>query len=323
MVVTSPSPSRVVVVTGAAGFVGRALVARLRADRREVRAIVRESRGAPEGAIALGALEEASPAALAGAFAGADAVVHLAARAHRMDERGPDLERLHHAMTVEATSRIARAAVDAGVRRFVLACSVKVNGEATRIGRPFRPDDPPAPADAYARGKRDAEVALADASERSSMAVVVLRLPLVVGPHARGNLARLADAIVARRTLPFGAIDNRRSVIGLSNLCDAFAFALDAVPPPAGVHFVAEDEPVSTPALVRSIARALGVPVPLGYVPVPLLRLAGRLSGRSASVDRVTGSLEVDDASFRAATGWRPVRTLDDELARFAAARGR
>jgi nucleoside-diphosphate-sugar epimerase len=308
------------VVTGAAGFIGRALVERLRADRREVRAIVRESRGAPEGAVALGALEEASPAALAGAFAGADAVVHLAARAHRMGEQKRDLERIHRAMTVESTARIARAAVDAGVRRFVLASSVKVNGEASPAGHPFGPDDVPAPADAYARGKRAAEVALADAAERSSMAVIVLRLPLVVGPGARGNVARLVDAVAAGRTLPFGAIDNRRSVVGLANLCDAFVAALDAVPPPAGVHFVADDGPVSTPALVRSIARALGVPVPLAYVPVPLLALAGRLAGRRESVDRVTGTLEVDDASFRAATGWRPLRTLDEELARVAAA---
>ena len=86
---------------------------------------------------------------------------------------------------------------------------------------------------------------------------------------------------------------------------------------------MADAGPVSTPALVRSIARALGVPTPLAFVPVPLLRLAGRLTGRGDSVDRVCGSLEVDDASFRAATGWRPVRTLDEELARVAAARGR
>ena len=321
MVLAAHTPSRIVVVTGAAGFIGRALVERLRADQREVRPVVRESRGAPEGSIALGALEEASPAALAGVFGGADAVVHLASRAHRMDERGPDLERLHREMTVEATARIAHAAADAGVRRFVLASSVKVNGEATPAGRPFRPDDPPSPVDAYARGKRGAEVALANAAERSSMAVIVLRLPLVVGPGARGNLARLADAIAAHRTLPFGAIDNRRSVIGLANLCDAFVAALDATPPPAGVHFVAEDDPVSTPGLVRSIASALGVPVPLAWVPVPLLRLAGRLAGRRASVDRVAGSLEIDDASFRAATGWRPARTLDDEIARFSALR--
>lgn len=315
--------SRCVVVTGAAGFIGRALVGRLRADGREVRAVVRESRGAPEDSIALGALEEASPAALAVAFAGANAVVHLAGRAHRMDERGRDLERLHRANTVEATARIAQAAVKAGVRRFVLASSVKVNGEATLPGRPFRPDDPPAPADGYGRGKRDAETALAGAAERSSMAVIVLRLPLVIGPGARGNVERLVEAVAARRVLPFGAIDNRRSVIGLANLCDAFVAALEADPPPEGVHFVADAGPVSTPALVRSIARALGVPTPLAFVPVPLLRLAGRLTGRGDSVDRVCGSLEVDDASFRAATGWRPVRTLDEELARVAAARGR
>ena len=315
--------SGTVVVTGAGGFIGRALVERLRAAGRDVRPVVREDRGDVEGAVALGPLEGAPEEALARVLEGAAAVVHLAARAHRRDAGEAGAEAAYRAANVDATARLARAAVATRVGRFVLASSVKVNGEATRPGRPFRPEDPAAPRDAYGRSKRDAEAALAEACRGSATAPIVLRLPLVIGPGARGNVERLVDAVAAGRTLPLGAIDNRRSVLGLANLCDAVVAALDAPTPPAGVHFVAEDEPVSTPALVRSLARALGVPVRLGYVPVPLLRLAGRLSGRSASVDRVTGSLEVDDASFRAATGWRPVRTLDDELARFAAARGR
>jgi nucleoside-diphosphate-sugar epimerase len=315
------SATGLVVVTGAAGFVGRAVVDRLRAAGREVRPIVRGDRGGVEGAIALGPLEQASPEALARVLDGAEAVVHLAARAHVMGDRGPGAEAACRAANVDATARLALAAVASKVPRFVLASSVKVNGEATLPGRPFRPDDPPAPADAYGRSKRDAEVALADACRGSSTTAIVLRLPLVIGPGARGNVARLVDAIEAGRTLPVGAIDNRRSVLGLANLADAIVAALDALPAPAGVHFVADAEAVSTPALVRAIAGALGRPVPLAFVPVALLKLGARLAGRGAEFERLAGSLEVDASSFAAATGWKPGHTLGEELDRLARSR--
>ncbi len=310
-----------VVVTGAAGFIGRALVDHLRAAGREVRPVVREDRGGIEGAIAPGPLEQASTDALARVLDGAAAVVHLTARAHATGDRGADAEAAYRAANVDATSRLARAAVAAKVPRFVLASSVKVNGEATLPGRPFRPDDPPAPLDAYGRSKRDAELALAGACRGSSTAAIVLRLPLVVGPGARGNVARLVDAIAAGRTLPFGAIDNRRSVLGLANLCDAIVAALDAQPAPSGVHFVADAGTVSTPALVRAIAAALGRPVPLAFVPVALLKLGARLAGKSAEIGRLAGSLEVDASSFATATGWRPEHPLAEELARLARSR--
>lgn len=310
-----------VVVTGAAGFIGRALVDHLRAAGREVRPVVREDRGGIEGAIAPGPLEQASTDALARVLDGAAAVVHLTARAHATGDRGGDAEAAYRAANVDATSRLARAAVAAKVPRFVLASSVKVNGEATLPGRPFRPDDPPAPLDAYGRSKRDAELALAGACRGSSTAAIVLRLPLVVGPGARGNVARLVDAIAAGRTLPFGAIDNRRSVLGLANLCDAIVAALDAQPAPSGVHFVADAGTVSTPALVRAIAAALGRPVPLAFVPVALLKLGARLAGKSAEIGRLAGSLEVDASSFATATGWRPEHPLAEELARLARSR--
>lgn len=310
-----------VVVTGAAGFIGRALVDHLRAAGREVRPVVREDRGGIEGAIAPGPLEQASTDALARVLDGAAAVVHLTARAHATGDRGADAEAAYRAANVDATSRLARAAVAAKVPRFVLASSVKVNGEATLPGRPFRPDDPPAPLDAYGRSKRDAELALAGACRGSSTAAIVLRLPLVVGPGARGNVARLVDAIAAGRTLPLGAIDNRRSVLGLANLCDAIVAALDAQPAPSGVHFVADAGTVSTPALVRAIAAALGRPVPLAFVPVALLKLGARLAGKSAEIGRLAGSLEVDASSFATATGWRPEHPLAEELARLARSR--
>jgi nucleoside-diphosphate-sugar epimerase len=207
---------------------------------------------------------------------------------------------------VDVTERVALAAVAAGVRRFVFASTVKVNGEATQPGEPFRPGDAPSPHDAYARSKLVAERTLARVASGTSMIATNLRLPLVYGPGASGNFRRLVDAVAARRFLPFGAIDNRRSLVALDSLMDAFDALLAAPTPAIGTHFVADAPSVSTPSLVRAIASALGVAPRLIPVPVSTLRIAGALSGHGEAVARLTDSLEVDTTSLSRATGWKP-----------------
>jgi UDP-glucose 4-epimerase len=305
-----------VVVTGAAGFVGSALCERLRELHRPLLGTVRHAvPGQPADVQTVGDLAQATDDELDELCAGAEAVVHLAGRAHLIQERGADPGREYHAANAEATARLARAALRCGVRRFVLASSVKVSGETSPPGRPLQPDDPPRPADAYARSKLDAERALFAAAKDSAMVPVVLRLPLVYGRHAKGNFPRLVRAIARRRTLPLASVDNRRSLLYVGNLVDAIVAVLDVPQAPPGVHFVADAEAVSTPDLVRAIAAALRVPPRLVAMPVPLLRIAGRLTGRSAAIDRLAGSLEVDTTAFREATGWMPRFSLDAALA--------
>jgi nucleoside-diphosphate-sugar epimerase len=138
------------------------------------------------------------------------------------------------------------------------------------------------------------------------MLATSLRLPLVYGPGARGNFRRLVDAVAARRFLPLGAVDNRRSLLSLDNLLDAIDAVLRTESGVLGAHFVADANAISTPTLVRAIASALGVAPRLVPVPVALLRIAGALSGRIDAVERLTASLEVDASSFTRATGWKP-----------------
>ena len=139
---------------------------------------------------------------------------------------------------------------------------------------------------------------------------VIVRLPLVYGPGVTGNFLALENEIARGHALPLGAVRNRRSVLGVGNLVDAVDAALDAPVAPRGVHFIADEESVSVPELTRAIAASLGVEARLRRVPLPLLRLAGFLSGRRATIDRLTSSLEVDASSFMAATGWRPRHSL-------------
>jgi nucleoside-diphosphate-sugar epimerase len=296
-----------VAVTGAGGFIGRALCARLEEQGRTVRRLVRESAGNQGDEVALD-LERAQPEALARVLDGAFAVVHLAARVHRMEDSDADVEAAHRLANVDVTERLALAAVTAGVRRFVFASTVKVNGEATPRGRAFRAGDAPSPQDASALSQLAAALTHAQVSSCTSMLATTLRLPLVYGAGARGNFRRLVDAVAARRFLPFGAIDNRRSLLGLDNLLDAIEAVLASDSAVIGAHFVADAQSVSTATLVRAIADALGVEPRLLSVPVGALKLGGALAGRGATIARLMGSLEVDASALARATAGRPRR---------------
>lgn len=296
-----------IVVTGAGGFIGAACCGRMQARGQPVRRFVHTQAASDASGDSVAVdLARAPVDRLAHALRGAFAVVHLAGRAHVMNEFAPDSETAYRRANIDATERLALAAVAAGVHRFVFASTVKVNGESTLPGRPFKPGDPAAPHDAYARSKLAGELALAHAASGTAMIATTLRLPLVYGHGARGNFRRLADAVAARRFLPLGAIDNRRSLVALDNLMDAFDALLAAPTAAIGTHFVADAPSVSTPSLVRAIASALDVAPRLISIPVSTLRLAGALSGHAEAVARLTDSLEVDTASLARMTGWKP-----------------
>lgn len=305
--------SGIVAVTGAGGFIGSALIAHFRDAGRSFRAVVRGRDSATHlgaGAIVVRDLAMATERELDAVVADATAVVHLAARVHVMEDTSSDPTSAFRVANALATTRLVQAAVRARVARFIFISTVKVNGESTKPGRPFHPDDPPAPRDAYARSKLEAERELLRLTAGSTPDPIILRLPLVYGPGVVGNFLALEDEIARGRALPLGAIRNRRSVLGVGNLVEAIDAALDAPVAPRGVHFIADGESVSVPELTRAIAASLGIEARLLRVPVPLLRLAGALSGRRAMVDRLTSSLEVDATSFMAATGWRPRHSL-------------
>jgi len=305
------------IITGADGFVGTALCAHLRArGHPRIGAVRAMRRDLANDLQPVGNLAEADDARLDDLIGGAEAVVHLAGRAHRMGRRTPEDSRRHRVDNAELTERIARAAVRGGVTRFILASTIKVNGESSL--QAFRPDDLPAPEDAYARSKLAAERALVRVAADTEMHPVILRLPLIYGRGAKGNFPRLVDAVVKGRRLPFASVRNRRSLLYLGNLVEAIEAALCAEVAPLGVHFVTDAVPVSTPDLIRAIAAAWKVRPRLYPMPAGLLRLGATLVGRGAPMQRLLSSLEADDASFREATGWRARWSLDAGLARTA-----
>ena len=310
-----------VLVTGASGFVGSALVARLVADHRyRVRAALREAGPNLAGAVEpvltgeLDANTEWEPA-----LADVDVVVHAAARVHQLRERETEPLRAFRSVNVEATLRLAHAAAASGVRRFVFLSTIKVNGESTPPGRPFRADDPPAPRDAYAISKREAEDTLVALAVATGMEVVVIRAPLVYGPGVKANFASLMRLLRSGVPLPLGSIDNRRTLIGLDNLVDLIVTCIEH-PAAANQTFLAGDgEDLSTTDLLRRLGNAIGRPARLIAVPAGWIERIARLFGQRAIAERLCGSLQADIGKTTTLLGWRPPIDVDTGLRRAAA----
>lgn len=299
-----------VLVTGANGFVGRALCSVLEKSKHSLIRVVREGRGGVN--VPMGELSEQTPWGFV-LVSGVDVVVHLAGQVPH-DGKTIDNEKAGSFYTSNslATTHLARQCAKHGVKRFVFVSTIKVLGEGK--SEPYRDADLAVPADAYAISKWEAEQALWQVGAETGMEVVMLRPPLVYGPGVKGNFLRLMQAIDQRRPLPLGAIQNQRSLVYLGNLVDAIRLCI-AHPKAAGKTFLVSDgEDVSTPELVRRVAAALGRRPFLLPVPVSWMRWAGRLLGKQAAVDRLLGSLCVDSSLLRQALGWTPPYTMQAGL---------
>jgi nucleoside-diphosphate-sugar epimerase len=270
--------------------------------------------------LALGDLSEAFDWRGALAEAEAEVVIHLAARVHVMKDNALDPLGEFRRVNVQATARLAEQAAAAGVRRLVYVSSIKVNGEATPLLRPFRADDPPHPMDPYGLSKWEAEQAVRQVGADSGLEVVVVRPPLVYGPGVRANFRSMMKWLHRGVPLPFGAIDNRRSLVALDNLCDLLATCARHSAA-AGQTFLAGDGvDLSTAELLERLGRALGRPARLVRVPVSILQGAFRLAGMGDVGNRLCASLRVDIGKARELLGWQPPIGLDEGLARAAQA---
>lgn len=318
-----------ILVTGANGFVGRALCPALRGQGHAVRAAVRTwsvldtdpsqeaESGRGEDMVEVGDIDGQTD--WSAALDGVQVVVHLAGRAHRIQDRAKALS-AYRVVNLDGTENLARQAARHGVQRVVFVSSIKVNGEQTH-GRPFTEDDPPAPEDPYGITKWEAEQVLAEASAATGLEVTILRPPLVHGPGVKGNLLRLMDGILQGRTLPLGAVRNARSMLGLDNLCSALCLCVTH--PVTGTYLLADAETISSRDLVRTLAEGMDRKARLFSVPVAWMEVAAKVAGRQSEFRRLTGSLEVDAGKIQRELGWAPSNSLERgllEMARWYAA---
>lgn len=307
-----------VLVTGATGFMGQALIHTL-SLRTEISFIGAARRQASEGIGGsnikhIGNVDKMTD--WSSTLSSVEVVIHTAARAHIMRDEVADPLAEYRNVNVEGTLNLARQAAAAGVKRFIFISSIKVNGQATVDARAFFASDEPAPEDAYGVSKLEAEQGLMHLATKTGMEVVIIRPPLVYGPGVKGNFASMIKLVEKGLPLPLGAIHNKRSLVGIDNLVDLIIRCIDH-PAAANQVFLAGDgEDLSTTELLRGVGRAMRKPARLIPVPAGMLQLGATLLGKKAMAQRLLGSLQVDISKTCELLDWKPPYTVEEGLKR-------
>ena len=309
-----------VLVTGASGFIGQRVVRRLVADGHHVVAVSRSPVAQlPPGALSAVIPEISGETSWSHLLAGTNLVIHCAAHISSSGNRALRSEEHFQRVNVDGTKVLAAQAAEAGVRRFIFLSSIKVHGESTEANTHFHEMSPVAPVDSYGRSKAAAESAILAVSSSTAMESVILRPPVVYGEGVRGNFALLLRLIQLGLPIPLGAVEgNRRSFIGAHNLVDCIRYCADHPDAAQQVFVVSDGQDLSTVALIRLLATAMGRQACLVNVSPAILRTVAAVTGRSALALRLLDSLCVDSSRIRAVTGWCPPMSVGEGFRRMA-----
>jgi nucleoside-diphosphate-sugar epimerase len=302
-------------VTGGNGFVGRALCSAAVQLGHNVTAAVRRSVSVAAGQIrhiAVGEINEQTD--WSAALAGANIVIHLAARVHVMRDTAVDPLAEFRRVNVAGTEHLARSAAASGVKRLVYVSSIKVNGEETSGRRIYSEMDIPEPNDPYGISKWEAEQALQRIAKEIGLEVVIVRPPLVYGAGVKGNFAEMLQVVSRGIPLPLDSVRNQRDLVYVGNLVDALITCATHPAAAGQTYLVSDGESVSTPELLRYLAEATGVPSRVFPFPPALLKIAGNMAGKSMQVERLLGSLRVNSSKIRRELNWNPPYTLKQGL---------
>ena len=300
-----------ILLTGYSGFVGKCLLKK--SDAFNVTLLGRK---APIGTYKHQTAELNTDESYFEAVQNVQCVIHCAARAHVMDEQFIDPLAEYREVNTFGTLNLAKQAAKAGVKRFIFISSIKVNGESTELGFPFKPDDDFIPTDPYGLSKYEAEQGLREIASETGMEVVIIRPPLVYGPGVKANFAALMRLASLGFPLPFGGItDNKRSFVSVGNLVDLIIRCIDHPNAANRTFLVSDDDDLSTSQMVRMLAQACGkrgIQLP---IPVKLFEFVGRITGKTAVVERLCGSLQLDISEAKQLLDWTPPLAVEEGFA--------
>lgn len=298
-----------ILVTGASGFVGTALMQMLAERGFHARGVSRTQKDNLE------VIADISPRTdWSTVLTGIETVVHLAARVHQMNETEQDAVAAFRRANTEATTNLARQAAAAGIKRFIFVSSVKVNGEETPEGRPFTEYDVFNPQDPYGISKAEAEKGIREIASATGMNVVVVRPPLVYGPGVKANFQAMMRFVKRNIPLPLASVENRRSMVSVGNLCDLLVHCIGHPAAANQTFFVSDGRDLSTPELLRMVALSLGQPARLFPFPVWLLHAGARAAGKEVFARRLLGSLQVDIGKAQALLQWSPPQDVEQAV---------
>jgi nucleoside-diphosphate-sugar epimerase len=309
-----------IVVTGATGFVGGAVLVRLSAlaNFELIAAVRKPLSGLPAAATSVLVAALKVDTDWRQALQAANVVIHCAARVHVMDDQSSDPLAEFRKVNVEGTLNLARQAAAAGVSRFIFISSIKVNGEGTTLGAPYIADAQAGPVDPYGISKMEAEQELQALAAATGMEVVIIRPVLVYGPGVKANFLSMVRWLNKGIPLPFGAIHNQRSLVALDNLVDLIVTCIDHPAAANQTFLVSDGDDLSTTELLRRMCEALDKPARLLPVPSRLLEVGAAMLGKKAFCQRLCGSLQVDISKTRELLNWTPPVSVDEALRKTA-----
>lgn len=307
-------------ITGANGFIGKALADFLEHDGYCVTRIIRRreslsANGSKNIAIVDDLTKENNWNSV---LEGMDILIHLAARVHVMQDPLQDPLSEFRKVNTDATLNLASQAAKAGITRFIYLSSIKVNGEYTTLGHPFSEKDTPAPQDPYAISKYEAEVGLREWATMSKLEVVIIRPPLIYGPGVKANFLSMMEWLKLGRPLPLGSIHNKRSLLGLDNLLDFIMTTIEHPNATNETFMVSDGVDISTTELLQQIGNVLGKPARLFSIPQGLLTIGFQLLGKGSLIPRLLGSLQINIGKAHTLLGWKPPYGMDEGLLKTA-----
>ena len=308
-----------ILVTGASGFIGKTLCNKLIKLSFNVQGAVRslDSLTFDYNFKAVTVGEIGANTNWINALKDIDCIIHCAGKEHSTNEKN-NLN-IYHLINTEGTKRLAEQVVKSGVKRFIFLSTIKVNGESTGNNNQnsiFTNKDIPNPQDAYSTSKLEAEKLLWEISAKTNLEVVVVRLPLVYGYGSKGNLAKLIKLINSGMFLPFSLINNKRSLIGIDNLVDLLVRCIEHPDAKSKTFLVSDGEDLSTPELLKNIASAMGRSAFMFPFPISLLKFFGFVLGKSSEIDRLTGSLQIDNNYTKKILNWSPPISVQEGIRR-------